>query len=204
MTAPMLYSPFVERAMRFAAVAHQAQTRKGSDLPYLTHLASVALILTRAGFDDDEALSAALLHDAVEDAGITGEAIAAAFSPRVAELVAAVSEVKRDATGAVRPWRARKEDYVRHLRAASVEAKAISLADKLHNLGTLAYDLATDPAAWGRFNAAPDEQFWYYGAVLEAAGDDPRVARLASECRTALDTVKALAPGVGAPAEPGG
>lgn len=192
----MLYSPLVERAMRFAAAAHQAQRRKGTDVPYLTHLASVALILTRAGFDDDELLAAALLHDAVEDAGVSHDVLAAAFSPRVADLVDAVSEVKHDPEGVALPWRRRKEEYLERLRAAAVEAKAISLADKLHNLGTLADDLAADPHAWGRFNAPPTEQFWYHAAVIAAAGDDPRLAPLAAECRVTLDRLKALAPAI--------
>lgn len=190
----MLYSPFVERAMRFAATAHHAQRRKGGDVPYLTHLASVALILTRAGFDDDELLAAALLHDAVEDAGVSGEVIASMFSPRVAGLVAAVSEVKHDAEGILLPWRRRKEEYLSRLHSAPVEARAISLADKLHNLGTLADDLAGDPEAWNRFNAPPAEQFWYHAAVIDAAGGDPRLERLVGESRQVLERLKGMAP----------
>ncbi len=189
----MLYSSFVERAMRLAAVAHGAHRRKGTDIPYLTHLASVALILTRAGLGDDELLAAALLHDAVEDAGVTLETIAAEFSPRVAELVAEVTEVKRDADGVPLPWRRRKEEHLARLRRAPFEAKAVALADKLHNLGTLADDLAADPDAWNRFNAPPAEQFWYHAAVIEAAGDDPRLARLAAECRETLERLKGMA-----------
>jgi (p)ppGpp synthase/HD superfamily hydrolase len=188
----VLYSSFVERAMRFAAAAHLAHRRKGTDIPYLTHLASVALILTRAGLDDDELLAAALLHDAVEDADVSHEAIAEEFSPRVADLVAAVTEVKRDEEGAALPWRQRKEEHLSRLRHAPFEAKAVALADKLHNLGTLADDLAGDPGAWNRFNAPPAEQFWYHAAVIEAAGDDPRLARLATECRETLERLRGL------------
>lgn len=188
----MLYSSFVERAMRFAAAAHLAHRRKGTDIPYLTHLASVALILTRAGFDDDELLAAALLHDAVQDTDVSRETIAAEFSPRVAEPVAAVTEVKRDEEGAALPWRQRTEEHLARLKHASFEAKAVALADKLHNLGALADDLAGDPEAWNRFNAPPAEQFWYHAAVIETTGGDPRLAALAEACRETLARLKGL------------
>ena len=190
----MLYSPLVERAMRFAAAVHQAQLRKGTDIPYLTHLAGVALILTRAGFDDDELLAAALLHDAVEDAGVDLADISASFSPRVATLVAAVSEVKKDAEGVALPWRHRKEEYLARLRHEPVEARAIALADKLHNLGTLVDDLTMGPDAWTRFNAPPADQLWYHAAVIEAAGDDPRLAGLRADCRALIERLRLLAP----------
>ena len=61
----VLFSPLIERAMRVAACNHRHHHRKSSDLPYITHPAGVALILLRAGFDDEELLAAALLHDVV-------------------------------------------------------------------------------------------------------------------------------------------
>ena len=190
----MLYSSLVEKAMRFAAVAHEAQLRKGTDIPYITHLAGVALILTRDGFGDDEVLAAALLHDAVEDAGIATGEIERLFGPRVAHLVTAVSEVKRDDTGASLPWRQRKEEHLSRLGASPVEARAITLADKLHNLGTLVDDLASERTAWERFRSTPSELIWYHDAVIETAGDAPRLARLAADCREMLEKLRELVP----------
>lgn len=190
----MLYSSFVEQALRFAAEAHGSQFRKGTAIPYLTHLTGVALILARAGFDDDEVLAAALLHDTVEDAGVTAETIAARFTPRVAALVVAASEVKRDDAGEKRSWQTRKSEHLERLRSEPVEARAIVLADKLHNLGTLLDDVAIDSAVWSRFNSDPEQQAWYYLAVLDAAGEEPSVDRLRSEYRTLLGRLQAGLP----------
>ena len=75
----LLFRPLVERAMRFAAKAHRHHHRKGSDLPYITHPAGAAMLLLKAGIDDDEILAAALLHDVVEDTEHTLEMLAADF-----------------------------------------------------------------------------------------------------------------------------
>jgi (p)ppGpp synthase/HD superfamily hydrolase len=186
----MLYSPFVERAMRLAATAHLAQRRKGTDIPYLTHLASVALILSRGGFDDDEVLAAALLHDAVEDTQLTADEIRDGFGDRVASLVVAVSETKRDEDGVALPWRHRKQEHVARLRSEPVEARAITLADKIHNVGTLLDDLSEDPTAWSRFNTAPAEQLWYHDAVIESIGEEPQLAQLKGEYRELLNRLR--------------
>lgn len=178
-----LFSPLVERAMRVAARCHRQQTRKASDLPYLTHPASVALLLAKAGITDDEILAAALLHDVVEDTDCSLETLAAEFPPKVIEFVAALSERKRDDSGQKRSWQDRKTEHLEHIRAASWEARAIALADKLHNLGTMACDLETDPETLSRFNAPPDRLEWYYRSMIAAAFQgDERLTVLAGEC----------------------
>ena len=63
----LLLSPVLERAFRVAAMYHQSQTRKGSDLPYIVHPCAVMSILQSAGIQEGDILSAALLHDVVED-----------------------------------------------------------------------------------------------------------------------------------------
>ena len=75
-------SPRLERALRSSAVWHAGQTRKGSDVPYFVHAAAVALILDRAGFEEDVVI-AGLLHDVVEDTGATFDDVAAGFGPAV-------------------------------------------------------------------------------------------------------------------------
>ena len=74
-----LYSRLVEKAFRVAADAHRNQTRKASGLPYFQHSASVALILARTGFNDDEILAAATLHDTIEDTDCSAESLIAEF-----------------------------------------------------------------------------------------------------------------------------
>ena len=75
--------------MRWSALCHRGQTRKGSDIPYFEHAAAVALILDRAGFDEDVVI-AGLLHDVVEDTDATLEDVGARFGPDVREMVAAL------------------------------------------------------------------------------------------------------------------
>src|SRR5574337_273593 len=87
--APMDYSPLLEKALRFAALAHQGQFRKATDIPYLTHPAAVALILLQGGFTDDVILASALLHDVVEDADVPLARLEAEFPAPIAEYVAA-------------------------------------------------------------------------------------------------------------------
>src|SRR6059036_3453049 len=108
---PDLYSDLINRALQRAAEAHREQKRKGSDTPYISHPAMVALILQRAGFDE-ETVAAGVLHDVVEYCHVPVADIAEQFGPRVAELVDWLSETKRDAAGAERPWEVRKREHL--------------------------------------------------------------------------------------------
>src|SRR5205807_3243496 len=102
-------TPRLEQALRWSARCHEGQTRKGGHIPYFQHAAAVAMILDRAGFDEDVVV-AGLLHDVVEDTTATFEDVALRFGPAVAETVRQCSEVKRDAEGRKRPWIDRKRD----------------------------------------------------------------------------------------------
>ena len=189
-SARPLFSARLEEAARFAAVAHREQTRKLTDTPYFQHPAAVAWILDRAGFGEDVVI-AGLLHDVVEDAEISAEEIKARFGPAVAALVVWCSEVKTDAEGRKRPWIDRKRDHLAALENAPVEARAVVLADKLHNLASIAFDLDRDLDVWNAFNADRERVFWYYETTLERCGrGDPRLERLAAECRERLDELK--------------
>lgn len=186
-----LLSARLERAIRRAAEWHGGQARKGSTLPYVAHPYGVAMILERLGFSEDVVI-AGLLHDAVEDTEATLETIAYEFGPAVAELVAACSEVKLDASGAKRPWADRKRDHLQTLAAAPVEARAVALADKLHNLASIAFDLDAGRAVWDVFNAGRDDVLAYYRAcVARFRPGDVRLDRMAEECGAILDRIAA-------------
>jgi (p)ppGpp synthase/HD superfamily hydrolase len=188
----VLFSPLIERAMRVAARCHRTHNRKASDLPYISHPASVALILIKAGFDAENVLAAALLHDVVEDTGYTPQELAAEFPPQVVESVAALTERKLDADGRKRSWQERKQEHLDQIAAASVEARAIVLSDKLHNLGTMLYDLEAGDEIWSRFGAAPEKILWYHRSMIEqAAGNDDRLNELAEGCRGLLAQLEA-------------
>src|SRR5688572_30173535 len=108
------FSSRLDTALAFSARAHRTQVRKGTDTPYIIHPVHVSMILVAHGFDEDLAI-AGLLHDTVEDCGVSLQEIAATFGEGVAALVDSVSEQKTDDGGERRPWRVRKQDQLDHL-----------------------------------------------------------------------------------------
>jgi (p)ppGpp synthase/HD superfamily hydrolase len=199
-----LFSPLLERALRLAARCHRNQMRKGSDLPYVVHPCAVMLILQRTGITDDEVLAAALLHDVVEDTDCTIEEIAAEFPPHVVAWVKQTSEQKEDAAGTHRPWIDRKREHLAHAAHADWQARAIILADKLHNLTSILYDLEQGEEIWERFNAAPPAILWYNASMIEAASADDR-DDLKTIAAAGRDVISQLVEKSGfQPSEPGG
>jgi (p)ppGpp synthase/HD superfamily hydrolase len=173
----MLSATF-EDALTFAVRRHAGQLRKGTNIPYATHLLAVCSVVLEHGGDEEEAI-AALLHDAVEDQKATLDEIRDRFGARVAEIVAGCSD-----TDVVPkpPWRERKEAYIAHLASASPSTRLVSAADKLHNARSILFDYRLHgEALWDRFSASRDETLWYYRSVvdaLRAAGSTPLVDEL--------------------------
>jgi (p)ppGpp synthase/HD superfamily hydrolase len=179
----------LESAFRWATECHRGQTRRGSGTPYFEHVAAVALILDRAGFAED-AVIAGLLHDVVEDTGATLADVAARFGPAVAEVVGHCSEVKTDAVGNKRPWIDRKRDHLDAMADASLAARAVILADKLHNLISIELDLREGRPVWSQFHAGREHVLWYHQAAIDACGHgDSRLDQLAIACRDVLARV---------------
>ncbi len=151
---------------------------------------AVAMVLDRAGFDEDVVI-AGLLHDVVEDTHATFDDVAARFGSDVAETVRYCSEVKLDAQGNKRPWVDRKRDHIAAMAAAPMSARGVILADKLHNLVTMELDLVEGRPVWSTFYADRDKVLWYYRAVIDACGrDDHRLERLATACDEVLARVE--------------
>ncbi len=160
---PFLTGRF-EDALVIAAQLHRRQTRKGSDVPYVSHLLSVAGLVLEHGGDEDETI-AALLHDAVEDQGgkETLREIGGRFGERVAQIVQECSDTDEVPKP---PWRERKEAYIEHLARASASARLISTADKLHNVRATLMDYRRyGERVWERFHTERNEQLWYYRGV---------------------------------------
>ena len=154
------------RAVAFAAYAHDGQTRKGSALPYIVHpMETMAIAATLT--NDPEVLAAAVLHDVMEDCGVTETELKLRFGKRVAQLVRAETEDKEPDAQA--SWQKRKLRTVSRLRAASREEMILTLADKLSNLRAMDRDLQVHGSAlWQRFNQTnPSMQHWYYASVAE-------------------------------------
>ena len=155
-----------ERALLFATRKHAGQHRKGTTVPYVAHLLSVAGLVLEAGGDEDLAI-AALLHDVVEDCGGAPmlKEIRRRFGKRVADVVDGCTDTDLDPKP---PWRQRKEDYLKHLRTADADTRLVSAADKLHNVRSIvaAYREIGD-RVWERFHGKRDGTLWYYRTLLD-------------------------------------
>jgi (p)ppGpp synthase/HD superfamily hydrolase len=151
-------------ALAFTAAAHREQTRKGTAIPYLSHLMSVSALVLEYGGDEDQAI-AGLLHDAIEDqGGVAMEAqIRDRFGDRVAQIVRACTDSDVEPKP---PWRARKEAYLATLRDKSDDALLVSQCDKLHNATAILEDARSiGPAIWDRFTGKRDGTIWYYQSL---------------------------------------
>lgn len=186
-------------ALAYASRIHRDQRRKGTDIPYISHLLGTAAIALENGADEDQAI-AALLHDAVEDQGGAARLadIRARFGDRVAEIVDHCTDTDIEPKP---PWRARKEAYVVSLAHKPADLLAVSLADKTHNAGAIVADLAAvGDAVWGRFKGGRDGSLWYYQSLVTAfrahiAGDGTeRFAALVAEMERVAGDAQALLP----------
>jgi GTP pyrophosphokinase len=163
----LAFSPRLEDAFAFAHALHRDQIRKGSDVPYVSHLMGVAAIVAGYGGPED-AVIAALLHDAVEDqGGLAAHArIREAFGEQVAAIVLACSDTDVEPKP---PWRARKERFIGTLADLPEQTKLVVAADKLHNATSMLRDYReAGEQLWDRFTAGPTEIHWYHTACIAA------------------------------------
>lgn len=175
------YSPRYEAALRLAAQAHRQHLRKGSDIPYISHVVHVAHILERHGFAEDLVL-AGLLHDTVEDTDLPLEAIRSSFGDRVAGFVDAVTE-RKYADGVERSWELRKAESLEKLAAADAQVAALKAADAIHNARSTCEDIMQQgQSVWQRFKRGPEVTRNYYAAIAgiarEQLGAHPIVLEL--------------------------
>ena len=158
----------VEKALQFATDAHSGQLRKGTNRPYIQHPIQTMQIVRRLT-DDEEVIAAAVLHDTLEDTGVTREELEKAFGKRVADLVAGVSENKRADRPAEETWAERKQETIENLKDASRVVKLICLGDKLSNIRMMAkdYEVLGDEL-WERFNQKDKNlHCWYYSEIYK-------------------------------------
>lgn len=149
-------------AIDVAAKAHQNQLRKGTDIPYMTHPFAVGMILLKARCSED-VVAAGLLHDTIEDTNLDLEIIRNIFGDRVAEIVEGCSEDKS------LPWETRKEHTIEYLKTAPPVIKAVSCADKLHNVLTILDDYEIQgEKLWERFNRGKEKQEWYHKSLVQS------------------------------------
>ena len=175
--------PLTERfkeALALATDVHAGQSRKGTSVPYVSHVLGVCSLVLEDGGSEDEAIGA-LLHDAVEDGGGRPmlDEIRRRFGERVAQIVWACSDTDETPKP---PWKERKTRYIEHVRQAGPDARRVSCADKLHNARSILRDYrALGERLWDRFTASGDETLWYYReliAALRQPDRSPLVAEL--------------------------
>lgn len=170
------YSDTINHAFAFAAKHHDQQVRKGTKLPYLTHPANVAVILTRYG-QDDQTVVAGILHDVVEDCvrdGYTQQMlerrIGEKFGSDVLETVLAVTYRRQDESGVELSGAEKKSDYLERLAGASERARWVCAADKLHNASSILIDLdrtMESETIWNRFGGGRQATVAWYRDVYD-------------------------------------
>lgn len=160
-----------EEALVLAAQLHRHQVRKGSPVPYLSHLMAVASIVLEHGGTEDEGIGA-LLHDAIEDQGglQTYQLLTERFGPHVASLVLGCTDVVYDDGGNEVPltWRDRKAQFLQKMHGAPPSVMLIVAADKLHNLRCIQRDFRIlGPEVWERFSGKRELSLWYYRSLAD-------------------------------------
>lgn len=179
----------LDRAFALARTEHARQSRKSNDgepgIPYISHLMAVSALVMENGGTEDQAI-AGLLHDLVEDTGLTFDDVEKAFGPGVARIVRACTDTDEVlADGSKLPWPVRKRKYLDDLAGKRPDDSSllVALADKVHNATTTERELRGLSAAerttyFGKFNAGEaDQREWYEGlaaAFLKKATDGGR------------------------------
>lgn len=195
------------QAVDYARIAHAAQFRKGTHIPYLYHLLGVSSLVLEYGGTEDQAI-AGLLHDVLEDCGAAHEeVIRLQFGDAVAKIVKDCTDGSAESKGTpatpeakFADWRARKLKYIAHIRHEDAASLLVTACDKLHNARAILADLQGDAGerVFNRFTAGRLGTLQYYEAIarvlLERA--DPankRFRELAREFDRTVAQLHALA-----------
>lgn len=164
----------ISAAFALAALVHEKQKRKSTDIPYISHPMAVAAQVSVWGGSEDQFI-AALLHDVVEDGGAQYmPVIEEHFGKHVLDLVMACSDAAPQRGQPKGAWIERKEKYIANLRSAADEVLLISAADKWHNLASILADAKQlDEVVFDRFIRQDFERtdkkkmvLWYYKELL--------------------------------------
>ena len=151
----------IEKATKIALLAHDGQTRKGDGSPYIIHPLMVAMKLAKHGFND-EVIAVALVHDVLEDTDFSEKDLRLELGDEIVEIVKAVTNDDNLS------WEEKKKKYIETVRNSGVEAKAVALADKIHNLESLlaAYG-QQGKDVWNKFNRGKEQKIWFETEVLK-------------------------------------
>ncbi|WP_374603013.1 HD domain-containing protein [Arenimonas sp.] len=189
------------QAIDYARIAHAAQFRKGSKIPYIYHLLGVSSLVLEYGGTEDQAI-AGLLHDVLEDCGAAHEAtIRAQFGDAVATIVKDCTDGTAEGKAAttedkVTNWTRRKLKYISHIKAESRTSLLVTACDKLHNARAILADLhgKAGMGVFRRFTAGKLGTLQYYEAISQvllkrAGAKSSRLHELAHEFDRAVGQI---------------
>lgn len=185
----------ISAAFALAALVHEKQTRKSTDIPYISHPMAVAAQVAVWGGSEDQFI-AALLHDVVEDGGAQYmPVIEEHFGKHVLDLVMACSDAAPQRDQPKGAWIERKEKYIANLRSAADEVLLISAADKWHNLASILADAKQlGEMVFDRFIRQDFERtdkkkmvLWYYKEIISVYRE--RKVTAAPELDSLLDEI---------------
>lgn len=184
-------------AMIFASQQHDGMLRKGTHLPYIVHPAEVMAIAS-ALTEDPEILAAAVLHDVIEDCGVTEDMLCEQFGARVTRLV--LSETQRHDGDPCVTWDARKKEAIARIARGGRSVKLIALADKLSNMRAIHRDYDRDSdTMFLRFHQHDKSRHaWYYRSMVsllkEEFGDTEAWRELSMHVEHVFAGISANAP----------
>ncbi len=170
-----LNTDLFDKAAQFAINAHHGTERRGKGSPYVIHVMEAAEIVSTIT-NDQELLAAAMLHDVVEDCGVSVDEIKAEFGERIAELVAGESDLVVPGLSEEESWVMRKQHAIDRLAKQSRDGKIVAIGDKLSNMRAIARDFDEQgDELWKIFHAPkPELHEWHYrglaGALSELEG----------------------------------
>ena len=159
----------LDRAIIYAVKAHAGIERRGKGFPYIVHpMEAVEIVATMT--PDQELLSAAVLHDVVEDTPVTVDDLRAEFGDRIATLVEQESDKFVEGVSEADSWHDRKQAAIDRLAAAPKDAKMVALGDKLSNMRAIWRDwLEKGDAIWSIFHVTdPAEHEWHYRGLADS------------------------------------
>lgn len=187
----ILTSRFLD-AMNYANAQHAGQTRKATNVAYISHPFGVAGLIIEARGDEDQAIGG-LLHDVAEDCGgeIRLSEIKKNFGARVEAIVRGCSDSLGTKEEEKAPWRVRKEEHIERLYGANDDILLVTAADKTHNARAIVTDLdLIGSALWERFNATPRDIVWYYESVYDVLKMRGVTSILLSPLSVSIDAMK--------------
>jgi (p)ppGpp synthase/HD superfamily hydrolase len=151
----------IEKAVKIAVDAHWEQKDKEDNLPYIIHPIMVAVKLVNYNFSD-EIVAAALIHEVLQETKFPEKILRQELGDPVVEIVKTVSHDK------TLPWDESKKKYIESVRNGCVGAKAVAVADEIHNLETLllAYE-EHGPVMWRIFSRNKEKKLWFENEMLK-------------------------------------